>query len=243
MTITEQHKSFMLKCEGYENLMYLDWDPVEVDYWLNEAIRMFTNERFFGWKGKGFEQNQKRVEDLRTLLTDYPISPIVFPTVPGSPEEVAMQHIMKKTNGYYFILPVDYRYVDEEQVVCTYKGNSIVWGITECVGDSYDSMIADPFSGHRLKLGKAKPLRRFIDGVVELITDGKYPILEYRIRAIRNPAVVAYPSVSFPGGVSCDLPELVHNEIVEKAVTLANARIGDVNKYKISLQEETKNSI
>jgi len=243
MTIVEQHKSFMMKVEGYENLQYLDWHPVEVDYWLNEAIRVFTNERFSGWKGKGFEQNQKRIEDLRTLLTDYPIVPIDFSGTLTAAETAAMANINRKANSYYCILPTTYLIVDEEQVVYTYQGETYIGGVTECVGDSYDFETSNPFSEHKLKFKKAKPLRTFIDGVVELITDGTYVITEYRMRAIRKPAVVAFPSVSVPLGVDCDLNELVHNEIVEKAVTMANARIGEMNKYRISIQEETKNSI
>ena len=234
MNIQEFHKSFLLKAEGYENLQYHDWHYVEVDYWLNEAIRMFINERFMGYKGKSFESNQKRIEDLRTLLTDKILLPIDFVTV----EPASMTHINPRANGYYFELPSNYLIMDEEQAVYTYKGSRTFEGVTECVGDSYAFMVKNPFSEHRLKSGKAKPLRTFIDNVVELITDGNYSIEEYHIRYIRKPQVVDYNS-----NVSCDLNELVHNEIVEKAITLASARAGDYNKYRISLQEETKNQI
>jgi len=48
--------------------------PEEIDHEINMAVRRFINQRYNPMsnpKGKGFEQSQKRIDDLRTLLEDY----------------------------------------------------------------------------------------------------------------------------------------------------------------------------
>lgn len=231
MVITDMHIGFKLKMEGYETLTYRDWHNDEIDYWLNEAIRVFTIERWNGYKGKSFEEGQKRIEDLRSILKDYSGTPITNFSIDPSP----LGDLLQKPNAYYFSLPDDYWLADEEEVTLNVADVAVRTGITECVGDSYSFMIENPFSSHKLRFGKAKPLRIFGGSIVEVVTDGNYTVTAYHLRYIRKPAVVLYPSVS------CDLNPLVHEEIVEKAVSMAVARVGDPNKYQLSVTEELKN--
>lgn len=48
--------------------------PEEIDHEINMAVRRFINQRYSPQsnpKRRGFEQSQKRIDDLRTLLEDY----------------------------------------------------------------------------------------------------------------------------------------------------------------------------
>lgn len=223
------HISFKMKTEGYETLRYLDWHDDEIDYWLNEAINFFVKERFENYKNRSFEQGKKRIEDLKSLLKD---STLTSTTAPST--------IVLKPNGSLFQLPSDlFLPPVEESVTYSYTrdGNTTTKrnGITECGGDSYSFLVDSPFSGHRLKYGLAKPLRMFVKDYTELVSDGNYTIDQYHIRYIKKPTAVLYPTTS------SDLSSTVHDEIVEKAIRLAMARIGDPIKYQSSLNEETLN--
>lgn len=50
----------------------------DTEYWINQGILKFVKTRFTGnnYKGLGFEQTQKRIDDLRTLETskDYEVN-------------------------------------------------------------------------------------------------------------------------------------------------------------------------
>ncbi|MBQ7819890.1 MAG: hypothetical protein IJ341_10065 [Bacteroidales bacterium] len=43
---------------------------VDIEYWLNRGLEKFYKTRYAGinQKGLGFEQDQKRIDDLRTLV-------------------------------------------------------------------------------------------------------------------------------------------------------------------------------
>jgi hypothetical protein len=219
MTINEMHIAFSMAVDGVESLNYIDFTPEEKDFWLNKAILYFVNERFTGLKGDSFEENQKRIEDLRILIVN---------------ANLTSSGVGSKPNSQYFTLPVNYWIADEEEVLLSngYRG-----GITECAGDQYRSLIDNPFSGHRLKWGKAKPLRTFIGTEVELISDGNYTITTYYLRYLRKPTPVS----SVAPVSNCDLNEYNHNEIVDMAVRMCIASIGDQQKYQIKLNEEQKN--
>ena len=227
MTINEMHIAFDMKTDGVQSLNYIDFTPEEKDFWINQAILAFVNERFVGKSGIGFEESQKRIEELRILVKDSAITS----TLVGS-----------KPNSIVFNLPSDYWIADEEEVgiIVTGSGNSVTKrvGITECAGDQYRFFIDNPFSPHLLYAGTAKPLRMFIGDVVEIVGDGQYIVKTYYLRYLKKPQMVN--SLSSPQ-VSCNLNEFSHNDIVDIAVRMAIASIGDDKKYQLKTIEESKN--
>jgi len=228
MTINEMHIAWDMKVDGVQSLNYIDFTREEKDYWINQAIRTFVKERFSGRNGLGFEENQKRIEDLRILVTDVTLSP---------------SGVGNKPNSRVFTLPDDYFITDEEEVGIGNTGtsessSSTRVGITECAGDNYRFFIDNPFSAHRMKYGKAKPLRTFIGDKVEIIGDGTYDIKFYYLRYLKEPAKV--DSLSSPQ-VDSDLNSFNHDEIVDMAVRMATASIGDQNKYQLLSIEEQRN--
>lgn len=70
MNITEMHRAFRIGLDKTTNLSLPDFLPEEIDFWLNSAIRKFVKTRYSGNnpKAEGFEQTQKRTDDLRTLV-------------------------------------------------------------------------------------------------------------------------------------------------------------------------------
>jgi hypothetical protein len=72
MTIGEMHIDFKLELDKTTNLENPAFEPEEIDLWLNKAIRKFVKTRYSGInvKRESFEQTQKRIDDLRSLVVE-----------------------------------------------------------------------------------------------------------------------------------------------------------------------------
>jgi hypothetical protein len=171
-------------------------------YWINRAVDKFIKTRYTGnnIKNESFEQTQKRINDLRTLVTESTIS-------------TSLSSI--KPNSYQAIIPVDYFLTISEEVNITFIKDSVETtirqGIKEITSDRYREEIDNPFGSHILHYYKAKPLRLYQGSLVLLISDGNYTIPTYYLRYIKNPAIVSL-------SVDCDLSAESHPEIVKIAV-------------------------
>lgn len=207
------HQNVKLQLDKTSALELPAFEPEEIDYWLNEAIRKFVKTRYSGInpKKEGFEQTQKRIDDLRTLIKHYSDS-----TAAGSSDY---------DNGYDFQIPASGTGIGDEDYWLTIGEacNIIVdttestVGVTECTIDEYIKRVNDPLSEHILHYGSAKPLRIFNGNSVELISDGNYTVDDYHLTYIKKPATVD----NVPAGTTdCDLPEHTHDEIVKLAASM-----------------------
>jgi hypothetical protein len=217
MTIGEMHAAFKLELDKSSALELPSFEPEEIDFWLNMAIRQFVKTRYRGkTDGAGFEQITKRIEDLKTLVVEYTI----VPTVGAS--------FVNKIPYWIATLPanLDKWFTLGEEVTISYTklGDPLTTkttktqGVTECTVDTYRSHMDDPYSEHRLHYEEAKPLRLVYQDTVELVTDGNYTITGYHLRYLKKPAKV--DSLGDPVVISCDLPEHTHDEIVKSAVNM-----------------------
>jgi hypothetical protein len=184
----------------------------EIFYWLNKSVDTFVKTRWGGnnAKGESFEQTQKRIDDLRTLVKDWSANT----TIVGA----------TKPNTHLATLPSDYLYSLGEEVIISRTVNNVTvntrGGITETTVDKYNDDVINPFGEHILHNNWARPLRLFKGNTIELISDGAYTVPVYYIRYIAKPTVIALPSTS------CDLPEQAHYEVVKIATKMYLERIG-----------------
>jgi hypothetical protein len=76
MTISEAHIAFKLELDKTSSLELPAYESEEIDFWLNNAQRKFVKTRYSGInvKGESFEQSQKRIDDLRTLVVQAELS-------------------------------------------------------------------------------------------------------------------------------------------------------------------------
>jgi len=214
MTTLQMHTAFRLELDKVNSLQYPDFTSIEIDHWLNRAIREFVKTRYSGMnpKKEGFEQTQKRIDDLRTLVREV--------TVPCTTTESI------KSNGYILVdgfnntefLTDPYWLSLGEEVELMLPGavSAIVTGVTEVTADEYRAELDNPYSSYILHYNQAKPLRLFYNNTIEFITDGTYTISNAKIRYIKAPLTVSYSPA-----VNTDLPEHTHDEIVSLAVRLA----------------------
>ena len=231
MTISEMHLAFKLELDKTSALELPSFEPEEIDFWLNAAITRFVKTRYTGSdKGVGFEGNMKRMEDLRSLITE----DILLPAMAGTMRSNSWIYDTSPFSGErWFILgeEVDIEYVKLGETNISTKRQ----GITECTTLTYRAHIDDPYSEHILHYEEAKPLRLIYGECVELITDGNYEPTKYYIRYLNRPAVV-----SLTGLADCNLPIHTHDEIVVLATNMVLENI-EQPRYQTHSNELNKN--
>jgi len=199
--------------------------PGEMDKLLNISQDKFVTKRAFGnnTRRTSFEEDQKRRDDLRTLIH----SVSIYPTINSETQKVT------KPMGQFFILPSDYRHSINEEVlvanlesfqaevavdVATEEERS---GVTPITHDRYNKIIDDPFnkpSGktfYRLDYGDNGDVGFGLNAVnkliVEVLSTPEYHIITYILRYIKQPIDISSKN-------NCILPPHTHREIVRMAV-------------------------
>lgn len=131
---------------------------VDIEYWLNRGLEKFYKTRYTGtnYKGLGFEQDQKRIDDLRTLICTkhFDLDEESWNLIQENShkikldltsainlEEIPMDKVHATSNGTFYIrLPKDYMFLlgdtasivptRAEDIKCSEKdsnGNIIPW--------------------------------------------------------------------------------------------------------------------
>lgn len=185
---------------------------------INEAIDKFYKTRYSGInsKSEGFEQSQKRIDDLRSLVKTEEYSAIT-----------------NTDNRYEVELPNDYVMLlgDTAGIQPIDDYNDPCWGYNEdgdyiikrndtieATIETIDRQLGNSLSEHRLKYCTARPLRLIQGNKIYLYTDGKYKVSEYTITYLSKPVLLDSKNITNTEYTS--LPEHTHMEIVKMAVQL-----------------------
>lgn len=191
---------------------------MDTEWWLNRGLEKFFKTRYSGinYKGLGFEQNQKRIDDLRTLVVRDELTPI---------KESSELYTVRLPKDYVFhlgdnagISPADGQNndcwpLDEDGQYITKYGDTL-----EATIETIDRQRANSLSEHRLKYCTARPLRLIQGNEVLLYTDGKYKVSNYVLTYLRNPKRIDIHSNPF--AEYTDMPEHTHSEIVKIAAQM-----------------------
>jgi hypothetical protein len=243
MTISNMHIAFKLLLDKTEALQYPSFLPEEIDFWLNKGIIKFAKTRYSGFNAKheGFEQSQKRIDDLRTLVRE-----VTVPCETGT-SGVNKPNSYVLTDGFdnavFSVEPAPYWLSLGEEVRIRYTSTDTRAGaeafkrvgVTGTTANDYKWKVDDPLAPHVLHYDEAKPLRLFYNDTIEFITDGTYSITEAYIRYIKQPL-----EVSLSGNISSDLPDQSHDEIVSLAVQLA---IENIEQPRLQTYTQEVNSM
>lgn len=204
---------------GIENKLSSD----TIFSFLNEAVDKFVKTRYSGLnsKGEGFEQSQKRIDDLRTLVKTATYNKGAFNKY---------VEIVDETNGKYSVtLPEDYVMLLGDTVgiipntinECWEKKNNqyiVKYGdVIETNVETIDKQLNNSLSEHKLKYNQAKPLRLIQGNNIYLYTDNNYTVSEYIITYLTNPEKISNQNLTENYE---SLPEHTHIEIVKIAVQL-----------------------
>lgn len=199
---------------------------------INEAIDKFWKTRYSGlnYKQRGFEQDQKRTDDLRTLVTKHTYKDTDITKVNQEEYTVTLPDdyviLLGDTAG---ISPADgvINNCWEKDALGNYKRkySDTIEGTIETV----DRIKENSLSEYRLKYTKAKPIRLIQDNTITLYTDGQYKVSEYTIEYLKKPSKVDLKTN--PTDEYTDLPSHTHMEVVKLAVQLILATLPNYNVY------------
>ena len=185
---------------------------------LNEAIDKFYKTRYSGInsKAEGFEQSQKRIDDLRNLIETKSYTEI---------ESEGSVYSVELPDDYVLLLgdTVDIQptedyidkcwQLDEDGEYVIKKGDTI-----EATIETIDRQLNNSLSEHKLKYCAARPLRLIQGNKIYLYTDGNYKVSEYSITYLSKPRHLDSEHITNTEYTS--LPEHTHMEIVKMAIQL-----------------------
>ena len=94
MTVTEMHRNFKIRFDKTDSAGYPDFEPEEIDEWLNVAEQRFIKQRYGinNPKQESIEETQKRADDLRNVI----LQKVIIP---------AANVAENKPNGVFAVLP------------------------------------------------------------------------------------------------------------------------------------------
>lgn len=186
---------------------------------INEAIDKFYKTRYSGvnFKAQGFEQTQKRIDDLRTLIKN---------------KKYTEGSINKSDrNSYSVELPEDYVLLLGDTAGIQPSNLNECWETNErgeyiikytdtleSTIETLDRQLSNSLSEHKLKYCQARPLKLIQDNNVILYTDGKYKVSEYEITYLAKPSKINSSNIT--NTEYTDLPEYTHMEIVKMAIQI-----------------------
>lgn len=186
---------------------------------INEAIDKFYKTRYSGinFKAQGFEQTQKRIDDLRTLIKN---------------KKYTEGSINKSDRNSYSVgLPEDYVLLLGDTAGIQPSNLNECWETNErgeyiikytdtleSTIETLDRQLGNSLSEHKLKYCQARPLKLIQDNNVILYTDGNYKISEYQITYLAKPSKINSSNIT--NTEYTDLPEHTHMEIVKMAIQI-----------------------
>lgn len=228
MTITQMHIEFLILIDKSNSLAYPDFQPEEIDLFLNKAQETIVKQRFTGnnLKKDSVEETQKRDDDLRNLTRSFSV---IVP--PGSTPD-------NKPNGRFVGLPTNPKYwftLQDEVSVVTDCGTQRI-PLKTITHDRYNKIINDPFN----KPGDDFAIKLFVDtDKIEIITGGSNATttnnITYYLRYISKPT-----EMSLSNNISCELAEHIHREILDLAVNMALEDI-ESERFKTQIIETQRN--
>jgi hypothetical protein len=207
MTAAEMHNAVKIKIDKIDSLNYPDLQSAEIDFFLNDSESRFKKQRAFGMNQQrtSFEENQKRTDDLRTIIENADITPDAI-----DPSQ--------KPNSVLITLPTDYEYAINEEasingLLC---GNqtTIRSDVKPSQTDDYNMMKRDPFNKPEVIDSTYAELRRSVlNGKMEVYIPVDFTLTTYYLRYIRKTQ-----PISLSLSQDSELPEHTHREIVDMAV-------------------------
>lgn len=239
MTVEQVHIQLNLRIDKIDSSAYDHIQPEEADVYLNAAMKRFIKERYELRSNRfqlGFEQSTKRIEDLRHLLKESPIDVSYndLTTIEGTFIDEA-----SFPQDYY--LPVKGSVVlffNEDGIdftVITDKRNPV--GVLDTDYGKRVSMLkysqqhdihaiaTAPFNGTRIK----SPLYVMQGTSLNVISDNTFIPDKVNLTYIRQPE-----TISLSGNQSIDLPDFLHDEVIDLAARMI---LSDINAMTPSKQQ------
>lgn len=221
-SIRELHYQFKLNMDRVDSLSNPDFNVAEIDWLLNEAQLIFVKQRMnpsSNPKQRGFEQSQKRIDDLGNLVIKYPLQDGVTPLNPAS--GIYEVPLVNLSFQYLYLIS---SWVDAEITPgCTKK---VPLKFTQ--HDDYRYALEDPFNSAGEEFIPYNIGRASNSSNEALYIYSPYTISKVYIEYIKVPQRVSYGTYQYLDGVTYPEQTLetspsTHQEIVDIACLLAGS--------------------
>jgi len=213
MTILDMHNAVNLELDKTQDYSFAYMQPEQIDYWLNKAITRLVKTKYSGnnLARTGFEQTQKRTDDLR-LVTKF--------TADGSGNpSIQSVSLLPDNLTYTYTLPSDYWFLVRLDIQ-TQVGNCApeLNPGSQVRQDTVSTIQEDPFNRSYNQI----PTYYIVGNKIYFPTDGSFTILGVIPYYVRQPTTVALGSqyVSQGVDVNCDLSVELHDEIIDSTVSM-----------------------
>ena len=202
-----------IKLDEYEKSIFLTQAQEE------EVLSLYTGKNA---AGEGFEQTEEIRRYLSTLIKEAELSPLEASEAHDDEPAVVLPKGME-TYSKFFKLPTDLWFITYEAALLTNDSCNNTLDVYPVRQDEYHKLRKNPFRGANDRRALRLDLS---EGNVEIIsTNG---VTSYYVRYLRklNPIVlIDFGSEISVNGVSqatdCELPDFLHQRILERAVMLA----------------------
>lgn len=213
MNAPEMHIAFKQGLDKFDSLNYPDIEPEEIDLLLNQAQDAFIKQRYSynNLKKEPFERTQKRIEDLKNVIRR-----VNLPIIANDPT------FNIDSNAVNVDLPSDHWITVQEKATITYNncnGNQLEDEVIVIATqhNDYSRNIKDPFN----KPTNDKVLRLMTENGVELLHSPDSTVIGYKLTYIKEPLRI-FNDLANPGNSQdCELSPMVHQEIVNLAISIA----------------------
>lgn len=219
MDIQSLHYEFKLKMNRVDTQVDMDFNPLEIDWFLNKAQLTFIKQRFnelSNPKNKGFENTTPRIHNLSTLVVKYPLQPYIIPTSLDGVLEVDFSTLE------YPLLYLVNAYTNVLSNNCT---NRVSLRFTQ--HDDINSTFLDPFNGPSLEFIPFNMGQSSTGNAQSMyIYPGSLDVKKVALEYIRTPALVSLGNYILLDGITyppqtLELPEHTHTEVVDLACQIA----------------------
>lgn len=216
MTVAEMHILFKLEMDKVDTLAYPNFVQAEIDLILNVSQDLLIVKRY-----REFELTQKRIDDLRSLVTTTSLS------VTGSGSQYAAS------------LPSDYWFT----LSSTSSGTGTICGVVQPLNlinkqVTYDRLtvaLVDPFN----KPDNETALVTFSGNQMNIYTNGA-AVSGINFTYLRKPLrmSISATGINNPVGFTnqCELPDHMHREVVAEAVRRTLETVSS-ERYNTNRQE------
>lgn len=220
MSPRELHYQFKVNLDRVDSLSNPDFNAAEIDWFLNEAQLIFVKQRMSSRsnsKQKGFEESQKRIDDLGNLVIKFPLQTGITPILvsPGIYE----LPLASLTYPYLFLLDTWVEIQVNEN--CT---KNVPLRFVQ--HDDYLQAVKDPFYSSHEEFIPYNIGRSSVLGGESIYIYSSFTVNSVFVEYIKYPAKISLGTYTYIDGVTYPEQTLessvqTHQEIVDLACSLA----------------------
>lgn len=222
MNINRMHLEFKLLYDKIDSSALPDLKTAEIDFLLNQGMLNYIKARYtrLNILGQGFEEIQKRTDDLKALVVTK-FAPVSAVATELNTYKLDIKNLTDDEAGN---TPYngEYLYYLRGRVKNEVDCGSKYIGLKLKRHDELDMVLDDPFN----KPDRLNPIAYFENGDIYAVTDGTYTISGAMITFIKKPFLVDKAQILSPLGLSgtdeleLDYPEEIIKYAVEAALEL-----------------------